>query len=287
MLMLQQASIDIEKFAMVRKTIRDSKPLIHCITNPISINDCANVVLATGAKPIMAEHPREVAGITGMAKALAVNLGNITDARMESILISGVEATKKNIPAIIDVVGVTCSDLRLSLAQEFIQKCRPAVIKGNISEIKALSGITTDAVGLDASDQDLFSMENIKSLLQVIEIVKSLSNKTGAVVLASGKVDTISDGKCTYLIENGCEMLSSITGTGCMLNVLTGAFLSTTDPIDAAVYATAMMGISGELAETDQGCGTFRCRLLDTINTIHQEELSKRIKLKSVVDEVK
>ena len=134
--MLQKVKTDRKNVESLLHSIRKNEPLIHCITNPISINDCANAVLATGAKPVMAEHPLEVAHITSMASVLAVNLGNITDARMESIMISGRQAEELNIPSIIDSVGVTCSDIRLKLAKEYIDMCRPAVIKGNISEIK-------------------------------------------------------------------------------------------------------------------------------------------------------
>ena len=129
----------LEKMKKAKEAVISQAPLIHCITNPISINDCANVVLALGAKPIMAEHPKEVHEITALAKALAVNLGNITDARAESIFISGGVAKNAQIPCVIDVVGVACSALRMELAQRFIRECAPCVIKGNLSEIKALA----------------------------------------------------------------------------------------------------------------------------------------------------
>ena len=128
--------------------IRDS-----CITNPISINDCANAVLAVGAKPIMAEHPREVSEITAGAKALCVNLGNITDARLESILLSGKTAKALDIPHCIDMVGVGCSSLRLELAREYVRQCSPQIIKGNLSEVKAFCGLPAHAVGIDAGEE--------------------------------------------------------------------------------------------------------------------------------------
>ena len=111
----------LEKMKKAKEAVISQAPLIHCITNPISINDCANVVLALGAKPIMAEHPKEVHEITALAKALAVNLGNITDARAESIFISGGVAKNAQIPCVIDVVGAACSALRMELAQRFIR----------------------------------------------------------------------------------------------------------------------------------------------------------------------
>ena len=120
------------KWNDVKGKIDSQSPLIHCITSPIAINDCANAVLALGAKPIMAEHPLEVENITLMSKSLAVSLANITDARAESIMISGKAACKAGIPSVIDLVGVTCSKMRADLAKKYITQCRPAVIKGNV-----------------------------------------------------------------------------------------------------------------------------------------------------------
>lgn len=287
--MLQKVKTDRKNVESLLHSIRKNEPLIHCITNPISINDCANAVLATGAKPVMAEHPLEVAHITSMASVLAVNLGNITDARMESIMISGRQAEELNIPSIIDSVGVTCSDIRLKLAKEYIDMCRPAVIKGNISEIKVLCGEESDAVGIDVSSKDVFSEDNQDKMMVTASIVKELSIRTGAVVVASGKIDTISDGTDVYFIKNGCEMMSRITGTGCMLNVLIASYLSAAaddkklkglSNLQAAIYATAMFGIAGERAarKTDRslsGLGSFHMYLMDEISLIDADIIEK------------
>lgn len=283
--MLEQIILERHIVENLLNNIKEKAPLIHCITNPISINDCANAVLATGARPIMAEHPEEVAGITSMASVLAVNLGNITDARIKSIMISGKKSSELNIPSIIDIVGVTCSDIRLKLAKKYISQCKPAVIKGNISEIKALSGINSDATGIDVSDSDAFTEENYEKMSYTARIVKELSIRTGAVVVASGKIDTISDGTDVYYIKNGCDMMSRVTGTGCMLNVLIASYMSAAETknaisdkakdkldrnttsnklsgninkenlemhkssiLQSVIYAVAMLGISGESA---------------------------------------
>ena len=260
------------------------------VTQPgVVVNSIKYVVLATGAKPVMAEHPLEVAHITSMASVLAVNLGNITDARMESIMISGRQAEELNIPSIIDSVGVTCSDIRLKLAKEYIDMCRPAVIKGNISEIKVLCGEKSDAAGIDVSSKDVFSEDNQDKMMVTAGIVKELSIRTGAVVVASGKIDTISDGTDVYFIKNGCEMMSRITGTGCMLNVLIASYLSAAaddkklkglSNLQAAIYATAMFGIAGERAarKTDRslsGLGSFHMYLMDEISLIDADIIEK------------
>ena len=130
----------IEEILKTGSVLRERNPLIHCITSPIAINDCANAVLAVGARPICAEHPAEVRGITAISASLGVTLANITDARAESMMLSGDEARKRGLRSVIDVVGVNCSLFRMELAKRFVRECRPAVIKGNLSEIRALAG---------------------------------------------------------------------------------------------------------------------------------------------------
>jgi hydroxyethylthiazole kinase len=232
-------------------------------------------VLAVGAKPIMAEHPGEVSEITASAKALAVNLGNITDIRMESMLLSGQIALKNHIPSIIDIVGVGCSTLRLNFAKKFITECRPSVIKGNMSELKALYGAKSGAQGIDVGENDVISNDTIP---QHAALLKELAANTGSVVLATGVIDIITDGKCTYLLKNGCAMLSLITGTGCMLNVLTASFISSKNIIGAAVLAAVLMGICGELAQTEKGTGTFRTGLLDSLSSVTDDIIKEKIK---------
>lgn len=259
----------------LRQQVKIQKPLIHCITNHISINDCANIVLAVGAKPIMAEHPAEVSQITTAAKALAINLGNINDTRMTSSLLSGTTAFGKNIPAIIDIVGVACSNLRLDFANQFIAQCHPKVIKGNLSELKALYGMESTAVGIDVGEQDALTNDNRAA---TIVMLKSLATKTNAVIVATGVTDIITDGTTTYLMENGCEMLSMITGTGCMLNVLIATFISTKNIMEGALLATAFMGICGERAQTSKGTATFKTKLLDSFFSLSDDKFKKKIR---------
>lgn len=271
--------LSITNLLTIRNQVKENKPLIHCITNHITINDCANIVLAVGAKPIMAEHPAEVCQITATTKALAVNLGNITDNRMESIMLSGKTALAKNIPSIIDIVGVACSNLRLDFALKFIAECHPNVIKGNMSELKALYGIENSASGIDAGSNDIITDDTIKSS---VTILKELATKTGSVIVATGVVDIITDSTNTYLIKNGCEMLSMITGTGCMLNVLTAAFISNKNILGGTILATALMGICGELASNEKGTGTFKINLLDYIFSISDHIFTQRIKYEQI-----
>ncbi|MFI3228129.1 MAG: hydroxyethylthiazole kinase [Clostridia bacterium] len=251
----------------------DNSSLIHCITNPISINDCANVVLALGAKPIMAEHPQEVCQITKMAQALLVNLGNITDIRMKSIMLSGKTALDNEIPCIIDVVGVTCSDLRLNFARDFIVQCKPKVIKGNLSEIKILSGLSSNFIGIDSLDDDIGDCS-------LLEHLSRFSKKTGAILLATGKKDLIISENTAYVIDNGVQMLSKVTGTGCILGVMVATYLSTGLHLEATILAVASLSIAGELSQNAKGPSSFRMELIDNLYLLDDKIIAKNIKIK-------
>lgn len=252
------------------EALRSQRPLIHCITNPISINDCANLILAAGGRPIMAEHPKEVAEITATAAALAVNLGNITDVRMESMVLAGQAAREAGVPVVLDCVGVGCSTLRRRYAQDYLTKIQPQVVKGNLSELLCLCGVRQHTSGVDADGSDRLEGENLAAL-------QAFSRRQGAVLLASGTVDGVFAPRGRYWeIRNGHPMLGRLTGTGCMLNVLTAAFLAVGEPEEAAVAAAAMLGICGErAAQKAKGPGSLRTRLLDAAYALTPEELER------------
>ena len=264
------------------KEIADRSPLVHCITSPVAINDCANVVLAMGAKPFMAEHPKEVADITAGAQALTVSLANVTDARMASIIISGSVAHDKNIPHIIDLVGVTCSKLRMNLAKEYIKKYKPSVIKGNVSEIKAVAGVDFSSIGVDAGKADAVSDNDESAKSFMAELTRNYAKITGAIVEATGAVDIISDSDRTVFAKNGSSNMPYITGTGCMLTCITGAYMSVLPPFEAAVNAAAMFGICGERADgvikrddIMSGLGSYHVKLLDEVSKITSLDVDK------------
>jgi len=258
----------------IRKTIRENQPLIHCITNPISINQCANAILAVGARPMMAEHPKEVSEITGSAQALMLNLGNITDARMESMLISAKTAREQNIPFLLDVVGIACSVLRREYVRSLLNTATPAVIKGNYSEIQALHRASYRSSGVDA-DSSL-------GIRTIDHSALSLACSLGTIILASGKVDIITDGNRLYHIHNGTPSLSQITGTGCLQGALCASYLSAKPGIEAVITGCVVLGICGELAQTDRGAGTFLCHLMDALSTLTDAEIEQHLKLEEI-----
>lgn len=260
------------------KEVAEKRPLIHCITNPISINQCANTILAVGARPMMAEHPKEVAEITATADALVLNTGNITDARIDAIEISLMCAKEKDIPTVLDAVGVACSSLRREFIKKILKKAVPTLVKGNYSEIMALYDERYHSSGVDA---EIFLDANLIS-----KAAAELSNRLGCMVLATGKRDIIAKENTIVFVDNGNAQLSSVTGTGCMLGALCGTFLSVDSGIDAVVSATAFFGICGELSETEIGYGTFMTRLMDNLSAFNKIDIEKYLRLEEKYEEV-
>lgn len=257
---------------MTQRTIKDflshvrkQQPLIHCITNPISINQCANGILAVGGRPIMAEHPEEVSDITRTAKAVMLNLGNITDTRMESIIISANTAMKNRIPILLDAVGIACSQLRRNYIHKLLSEVTPTAIKGNYSEINALYQDRYCSSGVDADDS--------LDLVTIDRCAVALAREKNTMILASGKVDVLTDGKRLVHIHNGTSQLSAVTGTGCMLGALCAVYLSADQSLDAIITACALLGISGEKAQTSIGNGTFFINLMDALSTLSAEDI--------------
>lgn len=253
----------------IKEQAKNQAPLVHCITNPISINGCANMILALGAKAIMAEHPKEVEAITQNSHALVVNLGNITDSRLKAIYLSGLSGVRHQIPRLIDLVGVGVSPLRLDFGKKYIKDCKPHIIKGNMSEIKAILGLPTSPIGIDVGEGDQVECHNLR---ESVQIACQLARQSGATVLISGKLDIISNGKDSYLVRNGVDLLSAVTGTGCMLGAIIGALMPGADPLYAALAGTLILTIAGELSANAKGTGSFMGELLDHVSSMTKED---------------
>lgn len=272
--------------------IQQEAPLIHCITNPISINDCANILLAIGARPIMAEHPDEVAEITAIAKGLALNLGNITNARMASMKISAGVAKDKGIPFVLDLVGLSCSRLRQKYAKELLQIAVPDIIKGNISELRTLLGLpTTPGMGVEAGQKEMATRENA---LEYARIFQKQAREYHTLLLATGPIDLVVSSEEAYIIANGSNALASITGTGCMNNVLAGACLAGVHGISsqatnntlAAILSCLLLGIAGENIQDiylNQGPGSFHYSLMDSISKLTPQTIAKQCNITKLI----
>ena len=267
------------KIEKLMQQVKEKEPLVQCITNFVTVNDCANILLSIGATPTMAMDCREVEEAVAKVSALVCNMGAIE--HLESMLLAGKEANRLHIPVVLDPVGAGGTTLRQEAASLLIQEVQFAAMRGNASEIKAIAGIHSRGRGVDAAKEDIIS-EN--SLQKDIEIFEELAKRIHTVVAVSGPIDVITNGEQTMLIRNGCPTMARITGSGCMLTTLMGAFCGANEEqiFEAAALAVAVMGIAGELAEEKRiqnktGNATFRNALIDAIFNITAEQIKEKI----------
>lgn len=261
-----------EKMEIIREAseliqrIKENKPLIHHITNYVTMNDSANSVLAVGGSPIMANDPGEVIEVAAMAKALVLNMGMPNNNNFRSMLLAGEKAKETGIPVVFDPVGAGITAFRRKMCNKLLEDIKPDVIKGNLSEIMYMSNIGGFSCGIDS----FTDMNNSAA------IVKQLAGNLNCIVAATGKRDILSNGAITYIIDNGHEMLSRVTGTGCMTSSLIGAFCSVTENFLTGAFGGIMtMGVAGQLAfrslQPNEGIGIFKARLFDNIYNINRE----------------
>jgi len=260
----------LSKVASLRPLIKEKKPLIHHITNFVTVNDCANITLAIGASPIMAVHGREVEEVVLGASALVLNIGTPTSNSVESMLLAGEKANELGIPVILDPVGVGIAKLRSRAADNILSRVKIAVLRGNASEIRFLSGASIDAKGVDS----ICCGQNDD------KIARELAAQLGCVVVITGEWDIISDGKKVYSTGNGHKMLTQITGTGCMISSLIAAFSAVSNNyLAAAMGGVLTMGIAGEAAYHSlgdrEGPGTFKVRLFDQVYNLTADTINK------------
>jgi hydroxyethylthiazole kinase len=263
------------------KNVRKKSPLVHCITNYVTVNDCANILLACGASPIMSDDVLEVEEITSICNALDINIGTLNQTTIPAMMLAGKKANQLKLPVILDPVGTGASTLRTKTAQDLLNAINFTVIRGNISEIKALAYGNGSTKGVDANLADAITDKN---LADAIVFAKTFAKKNGAVTVITGAIDIVANDTTAYIIRNGHPMMSGITGSGCMLTALIGAYLgaNTANPLEAAATAVISMGLSGELAyekilTNGGGNATYRNYLIDEIYSLKEETLVKRM----------
>lgn len=267
--------------------VKEVSPLIHCMTNYVTVNDVANVLLALGASPVMADCIKEVEQISSVSKSLYINIGTLNKMTVKSMLTAGKNCNKKNIPVVFDPVGCGASDYRKKTSLDFISRIQFACIRGNASEIKTLSNKKGFSKGVDATSEDSIKKNNIDEL---IENAKHLALETNSTVVISGKKDIVSNGTKTVVISAGCEMMKKITGSGCMLSAVISAFIASVweneNPeivFDSIVYAVSAFGIAGEKAfarmKKNDGNSSFRNYLIDEIYNLNHKTIYKESKI--------
>ena len=243
----------------LRALVEKRRPVVQCITNIVTVNDCANALLAIGGSPTMAHHPEEMADFAAVSDALVCNMGATES--LDAMMAAGL-ASKNGRPVVIDPVGCASSAFRRGKCLELIKAVQPSCIRGNAAEIKALA--TDHNTGRGVDDLEAETPDAARSAMD-------LARKTGAIVVASGETDYIADGIRLYEVKGGTAWMSRVTGTGCMLSSLLGAFLAVENSALSAAACCAMMNTCAEkaLAETagrQGGTGTFHICLMDALS---------------------
>lgn len=260
------------------KRLQQKKPLVHHITNYVTVNDCANITLAVGALPIMADDLEEVEEITALASALVLNIGTLNTRTIESMICAGRKANAMGIPIVFDPVGAGASAFRSKTTEKILAELKIDILRGNMSEMRSIAGLASSTNGVDASQKD-----RINNHEQGIEFVSSLAKQCHCIVAATGATDYIACDKKAVAIENGHPQLSAITGTGCMTTSLVGSFAGAVDNLfEATVYGVLTMGIAGEIAyETsgDKKNGSFHMAVLDAVSNMNGDVLKKRAEI--------
>ncbi|WP_195263479.1 hydroxyethylthiazole kinase [Clostridium sp. 1001275B_160808_H3] len=243
--------------------VKEKNPLILHYTNEVTINDCANITLALGASPLMSYSYEELEEIVSIASAVVINIGTMKSANVELFLKAGKMANKYNKPVILDPVGVFATKERTKLTTKLINEVKFDVIKGNIAEIKFIGGFEGNGQGVDSYDNG----EDISIL------IRDIARKMNTIIVATGKVDFVSNGEKVIKIKNGSKKLKGITGTGCMTGSLIASYLGACGSnIESVAMGVISMGLSGELADKDDiGIGSFKVELMNNVYKLTEE----------------
>jgi hydroxyethylthiazole kinase len=260
------------KHSALLESVRQKRPLVHHITNYVTVNDCANITLCIGASPVMSHAWEEVEEMVSHAGALVLNIGTLDPYQEKSMLLAGHAANSLDIPVVVDPVGAGATRYRTDFMSRLIGELRISVIKGNAGEIGILAGANAQVRGVDAGDihGDL------------ITIAQDFSLETGITVAISGAADIVSDGSKVIIVENGHSMMGRISGTGCMATSVIGSFVAVhRDMAEASATSLAAFGIAGERAAA--GCpapGSFKTAIFDHLASLTHEELARDAKIR-------
>lgn len=265
-------------FKQIFENVRQKSPLVHSITNYVTVTDCANMLLACGASPIMADDPEDVVEITALCGGLNINIGTLNRWTIPAMFAAGKRAVELGHPVVLDPVGAGASRLRTDTALGLMKEVRFTVIRGNISEIKTLALGSGTTKGVDADVADRVTEENLDS---AAAFARDFARRAGAVAAITGAIDVVTDGERVFCIRNGRPEMSLVTGTGCQLSALTAAFVTANPdrPLEAAAAAVCAMGLCGEIAFRRMigldGNSSYRNYIIDAMYRLTPAELEK------------
>ena len=263
------------------ENVRKNVPLVHNITNYVTVNDVANVLLACGGSPIMSDDIDDVVDITSICGGLNINIGTLNKNTIPSMFAAGKKANELGHVVLLDPVGAGASALRTNTANELMEKVKFDVVRGNISEVKTLMVGSGSTKGVDADVADKVTDENLE---ETISKLKAFSKATGSIIAVTGAIDLVCNSEKCYVIRNGKPQMSSITGTGCQLSGLMTAYLvaNSGNKLEAAAAAVCLMGLAGEIAydrmQDGDGNSTYRNRIIDAIYNMDGDTLEKGAK---------
>ena len=252
--------------------IRTNKPLIHNITNFVVMNFTANVLLASGASPVMAHAGNEVEEMVAYAGALVLNIGTLTDTWVAAMIKAGKKASLLGTPIVLDPVGSGATTLRTNAAKSILKETTVSVVRGNASEILSLAGQDGQTKGVDTAH----------SVHDASQAAQMLAQDLGTTLAITGATDLVTNGSQTLIIEGGHPLMPAVTGTGCSASAILGAFLAVDPyPLTAAATGLAFFGLAGEKAGAlAQGPGTFMIHLLDALYAITPDELASHCRIR-------
>ncbi len=249
------------------RAVREKQPLVHHLTNWVTIYDCAQVVKSFGASPVMAHAPEEVADMASLASALVLNIGTLTTEFIESMKLAAKAANRKGIPVVLDVCGAGATKFRDEKNFELLESVRIDVIKGNGSEIARIAGMEVSTKGVDA----------VAVEANLIAVAEKLARARNSTVVITGVEDIVADASKHYLVKNGHVMMSAVVGTGCMAASVIGTFAGAV-PGDVAAAAAAGLScfeIAAEIAVRKAGGpGTFKENLFDAIYHLGEKDVA-------------
>ena len=261
--------------------VRNNVPLVHNITNYVTVNDVANVLLACGGSPIMSDEPDDVEDITTICGGLNINIGTLNKSSIEGMFLAGKKANELGHVVLLDPVGAGASALRTNTAVKLMDEVKFDVIRGNISEIKTLALGSGTTKGVDADVADAVTEDSLDS---AVTFVKELAAKTGSIIAITGAIDLVADAERCFVIRNGRPEMGKITGTGCQLSgMMTGFLVANPDnKLEAAAAAVCTMGLAGEIGwsrmQEGDGNSTYRNRIIDAIFNMDEETLDNGAK---------
>ena len=251
--------------------VREKRPLVHHITNSVTINDCANITICIGAAPVMAEAPEEVAEMVAAAGALVLNIGTLSAEQVEAMLIAGRRANELGIPVVLAPVGAGATRFRTETARRLLDALDIAVLKGNAGEIGVLAGAGGSVRGVDSCGV----------AGDLVEAAVECARTTGTVVAMTGEIDVVTDGKRVFLVRNGDPAMDRLSGTGCMAASVTGAVAAVADDYAvSSASALAALGRAGERAAAGaRGPYSFRTAFFDELAGLSLDDLSRHARI--------